>query len=374
MKTISTVSIVALSVLMVAPFVASSQTENSSRSTRTDVRRDSPAPVRTDRTSERSQPSAVRTEQPTTRTQASPERSMPSRRESSGSQSEYQRPNTSERTTTQTPVVRNQGQRDTRTETSRTAPTVGTSTGTQTTSPSRSDYRRPSGAVTTTTRTVETRSNDNSRNGSFERRTSTDRSGSSDRRYDNGRVTSTERSYDNTRRASSDRNYYRDRGERRDYHSRYDGRYEGRWDNRYTSSWKSYGYGKPRYVVYHQTRVYRAPYFSGIIRVRPPYYRNMPDIIYPEQRYDQPYSYYRPYWAVDYSFVRRWIFFPRLNMYWDNYSNVFVYMSHNNWRVSSRLPFAYFNIDLLSEPLFEVEEDYNSEDGYYNDGYFYSED
>jgi hypothetical protein len=97
-------------------------------------------------------------------------------------------------------------------------------------------------------------------------------------------------------------------------------------------------------------------------------------VVYVENRIGQPFRHYRPYWSSEYDFVRRWVFFPRLNIYWDNYSSVFVYMRHNNWKISSRLPGIYVDIDLLSEPLFEVEENYDSEDGYYDDGYYYYED
>ena len=100
----------------------------------------------------------------------------------------------------------------------------------------------------------------------------------------------------------------------------------------------------------------------------------MPVAVYHIHQIGRPFRNYRPYWADDYDFVRRWIFFPRLNIYWDNYSNVFVYLRGNRWRVSERLPRFYLHIDLLSEPLFEVEEDYDSEDGYYDDGYYYYED
>ena len=157
-------------------------------------------------------------------------------------------------------------------------------------------------------------------------------------------------------------------------YSRYEGRYEGRWDHRsYEDRFRKYGYGRPKYVYYHSYRIYRAPYYSGVIRVRPPYYRGMPRIIYSDYRDSRDVVLYRPIWAPDYVFVRRFIFFPRLNLYWDNYSNAFVYLRGSRWISSIRLPGMYVNINLGTEPMFEVEEDYDSEDGFYDDGSYYYE-
>lgn len=340
---------------MVIPFASGAQNERSSRSSRSngEARRDAPSAARSEKTYERST-TTVRTEQ-NTRSQSAPERSQPSRRESStgtSTPSGYQRSGNNAQPAAQAPQVRTQSQRESRTETTRTTPTpdnrYNNSSNSRNesakTNERRSEYGRPDRTVTTSTRTVETRNYD--RGGTYNR--SDNRNSGYERRYDNNR------------------------GERRSGY-RYEGRYEGRWDNRNVTRWKAYGYGKPRYVVYNQSRIYRAPYFSGIIRVRPPHYHNMP-VVYVENRIGQPFRHYRPYWSSEYDFVRRWVFFPRLNIYWDNYSNVFVYMHHNRWRISTRLPGLYFNIDLLNEPLFEVEENYDSEDGYYDDGYYYYED
>lgn len=325
---------------MVIPFASGAQNERSSRNSRTngEARRESPASTRSERTYERST-TTVRTEQSNNRNQSSPERAQQTRRESSSQQggSEVQ-------PASQAPQVRTQSQREGRTETTRTTPTSNSRNESATTNERRSEYSRPDRTVTSTTRTVETRNYD--RGNTYNR--SDNRNSGYERRYDNNR--------------NEHRSGYR-----------YEGRYEGRWDNRNVTRWKAFGYGKPRYVVYHQTQIYRAPYFSGIIRVRPPHYHNMP-AVYVESRIGQPFRHYRPYWADDYDFVRRWIFFPRLNIYWDNYSNAFVYMHNNRWRISTRLPGLYFNVDLLNEPLFEVEENYDSEDGYYDDGYYYYED
>ena len=354
MKRALTINTIILSALMVIPFASGAQNERSSRSSRTngEARRESPSSTRSERTYERST-TTVRTEQSNDRNQSTPERAQQTRRESSSRQQDYQCPaSNNTQQASQTPQVRTQSQREGRTETTRTTPTSdnrysnsnNSSSNEGTVNQRRSEYGRPDRTVTSTTRTVETRNYDK---------------GSTYNRSDN-RNNGYERRYDNNR--NEHRSGYR-----------YEGRYDGRWDNRHVEQWRAFGYGKPRYVVYHQTRIYRAPYFSGIIRVRPPHYHNMPDI-YVESRIGQPFRHYRPYWADDYDFVRRWVFFPRLNIYWDNYSNVFVYMHHNRWRISTRLPGFYFNVNLLNEPLFEVEENYDSEDGYYDDGYYYYED
>jgi hypothetical protein len=352
MKRKSTINIIILSAIMLASFAAGAQDERSSRSSRTnrDDKRESSSSTRSERTNERST-TAVRTDQSPSRSQASPERTQPNRSEPSRQQ-DYQRStsnNSVQQPASQQPQVRTQSQRESRTEAIRTESSTATPNNNEsTTYQRRSDYSRPDRSVTTTTRTVETRSYDNHRNDSFDRR--------NDNHGDN----------------SYERRYYNNREEHKNGY-RYEGHYEGRWDNQNVERWRTFGYGKPRYVVYNQTRIYRAPYFSGIIRVRPPHYNNMP-VVYEETRIGQPFRHYRPYWANDYDFVRRWVFFPRLNIYWDNYSNVFVYMRHNRWRISSRLPGLYFNVDLLNEPLFEVEENYDSEDGYFDDGYYYYED
>lgn len=158
-------------------------------------------------------------------------------------------------------------------------------------------------------------------------------------------------------------------------YNRYEGRYNGKWDDRYYhDNFRRYGYGKAKYVYYHDQRVYRAPYFSGVICVRPPYYRGMPKIIYPAYRYNRPVVVYRPIWSPDYTFVRRFVFFPRINLYWDNIASVFVYNNGGRWISSTRLPSLFVGVNISLEPMFEVEEDsQGSNDGFSDNGNYYYE-
>lgn len=322
---------------MAVTTTAGAQNERSSRSSRgnNEARRDAPSSARSERTYQRVQTTTVRTEQPSSRNESSNRRSATERRESSSSRS-YNSGNSTPQPESSAPQVR-------------TVETRSVTTRSYTPSESRSNEgssyeRRPSNGrpdrnVPTTARTVQVRSYDNNNGRTYERR------------------------YDYSTRSDRGNSY------------RYEGRYNGRWDNTYTEKYKVHGYGKPRYVVYQKTRIYRAPCYTGVIRVRPPRYQNMPVVAcHDHYHVARPVSQYRPYWASSYDFVRRWVFFPRLNIYWDNYSNMFVYLHHNRWTVSNRLPRVFVSVDLLSEPLFEVEEDYDSEDGYFDDGYYYNED
>jgi hypothetical protein len=356
MKRLSVFNIVAMATLAAVPFVTNAQNERESRSSRSsnESRRES-SPVRTER-SERT--TSSRAEQ--VRPHSQEDRSQSSRRESSSTREVYQpqsTPATSNASTSNnTPQVRTQSMRESR-DAGRTVPSTVDNN-------QRMDNSVSGNRVYTQPSTQNNGSRDGDKGRTYERNNSySDRGNTYNRDRDRDRGNDNNRTYE--------RRYDR-RDARTQY--RYEGRYEGRWDNRHVEKWKVYGYGKPRYVVYNRTRVYRAPYFTGIIRVRPPFYTNMPVVVYPEQRIGRPFHYYRPFWSDDYMFVRRWVFFPRLNIYWDNYSNVFVYFHRHKWRVSASLPRFYFSIDLLNEPMFEVEEDYDSEDGYYDDGYYYYED
>jgi len=63
---------------------------------------------------------------------------------------------------------------------------------------------------------------------------------------------------------------------------------------------------------------------------------------------------YRPKWHPRHQFERRWVYFPRYNMYWDNYREVYVYSHYGRWVAYPEPPRIAINADLTSERFFEL--------------------
>lgn len=73
-----------------------------------------------------------------------------------------------------------------------------------------------------------------------------------------------------------------------------------------------HGKGRPVKVVHHHpnkkvVEVHRSPYRPRHVVV------------------------YHPAWGPNYAYQRRWVFFPRRNLYWDNWRNHWVYFNGTVW-------------------------------------------
>lgn len=151
---------------------------------------------------------------------------------------------------------------------------------------------------------------------------------------------------------------------------RFNGRYEGKWDSLHESRISRLK-TSAHYSNYHDRQISRAPGYAGVMRIKPPGVANSPAL-----RVVSYQEVYCPYWAPDFSFVRRFIYFPRLDIYWDNFADCFIYYDGYDWRTSRYLPPMYDELDICRESMFEIEERIvESAWGYdyyfYDDGMFY---
>ena len=65
-------------------------------------------------------------------------------------------------------------------------------------------------------------------------------------------------------------------------------------------------------------------------------------------------KHYRPKWHPHHDFARRWVYFPRYNMYWDNSRDVYVYNSYGRWVAEPEPPRIAINVNLSSERFVEL--------------------
>lgn len=75
---------------------------------------------------------------------------------------------------------------------------------------------------------------------------------------------------------------------------------------------------------------------------------------------------YHPHWAPRVSFKHRWVYFPRYNFYWDNFSNVYVYRTGTIWVTSTNPPQEVEKVDLSSVKKVELNENNDAEDSIQN--------
>jgi hypothetical protein len=81
-------------------------------------------------------------------------------------------------------------------------------------------------------------------------------------------------------------------------------------------------------------------------------------VIYKHSRY-RPHKrikVFHPYWNPRFSYHRRWIYFPKYNLYWDNWRNQYVFLNNNVWVVQAARPPVIVNINLEREQQQELEE------------------
>ena len=71
---------------------------------------------------------------------------------------------------------------------------------------------------------------------------------------------------------------------------------------------------------------------------------------------------YHPYWRPKYEFHRRWVFFPRYNLYWDNWRNHYYFYNGKVWISQSEAPPSIAGVDLEKEKSYELKEDEDDTD------------
>jgi len=74
---------------------------------------------------------------------------------------------------------------------------------------------------------------------------------------------------------------------------------------------------------------------------------------------------YHPYWHPNHGYNRRWIFFPRYNIYWDNWRNHYVYWNGAVWISQPQAPPVIVNVNLDKEKHKELKEEEDDVDDVY---------
>jgi hypothetical protein len=75
---------------------------------------------------------------------------------------------------------------------------------------------------------------------------------------------------------------------------------------------------------------------------------------------------YHPAWHPHYDYHRRWVYFPRYNLYYDNWRNHYVYYNNNGWVSQPTAPSVVLNVDLSKERRNELSENDDDNDQVYN--------
>ena len=76
---------------------------------------------------------------------------------------------------------------------------------------------------------------------------------------------------------------------------------------------------------------------------------------------------YHPYWRPNYNYNRRWVFFPKYNLYWDNWRNHYVFYNGTVWLSQPTAPPIIVNVNLENEKNAELKpEDDDVDDVYQN--------
>jgi hypothetical protein len=74
---------------------------------------------------------------------------------------------------------------------------------------------------------------------------------------------------------------------------------------------------------------------------------------------------FHPYWRPAFGYHRRWVFFPRYNIYWDNWRNHYVFWNGTVWLSQAAVPPVIVNVNLDKEKSTELKEDEDDVDDIY---------
>jgi hypothetical protein len=80
---------------------------------------------------------------------------------------------------------------------------------------------------------------------------------------------------------------------------------------------------------------------------------------------------YRPVWGPKHYIHRRWVYFPKYNIYWDNWRNHYVFWNGTIWFSQPSPPPVIVNVNLENEKHYELKEAEDDTDDVYqsNDGH-----
>lgn len=74
---------------------------------------------------------------------------------------------------------------------------------------------------------------------------------------------------------------------------------------------------------------------------------------------------FHPYWGPKRAIHRRWVFFPKYNIYWDNWRNHYVFWNGSVWFSQPSPPPVIVNINLDNEKQYELKENDDDTDDVY---------
>jgi hypothetical protein len=75
---------------------------------------------------------------------------------------------------------------------------------------------------------------------------------------------------------------------------------------------------------------------------------------------------FKPNWAHNHYYQRRWVYFPGYNFYWDNWRGQYVYFENNIWTSYPGPPPALININIENEKHYELKKKDDDVDDIYN--------
>ena len=90
-------------------------------------------------------------------------------------------------------------------------------------------------------------------------------------------------------------------------------------------------------------------------------------VVYKHSRYrpHKRFKVFHPYWNPKFSYHRRWVYFPKYNLYWDNWRNQYVFLNNNVWIMQAAAPPIIMNINLDQEEQRELGADNDDVDEIY---------
>ncbi|MBK7818766.1 MAG: hypothetical protein IPJ60_15375 [Sphingobacteriaceae bacterium] len=76
---------------------------------------------------------------------------------------------------------------------------------------------------------------------------------------------------------------------------------------------------------------------------------------------------FHPVWRPKYAYHRRWVYFPKYNLYWDNWRNHYVFLNGPVWVSQAAAPPIIMNVNLENEKSKELKEEEDDTDDIYKD-------
>lgn len=83
---------------------------------------------------------------------------------------------------------------------------------------------------------------------------------------------------------------------------------------------------------------------------------------------------YHPGWGPNYAYNRRWVYFPRRNMYWDNWRNHWVFFNGTIWISQPACPPGVREQELKNDRQHELSEDNDDVDDVYKNNAVHQKD